>query len=215
MQIPQGMAYALLARLPAIIGKSFCLLNCISGKFDLLQDCTFHFFLRWFIVCLEHRDIYRWVSARFLSYIQYKNYLILGAVAVISLMTGNVVDRLSVTPILSTVVPSLLDNSTIGTISSSALVDASYAITIATTLAFTVGIFQLLLCIFHLGFVTSFFSDSFISGYTTGTAVLVFTSQVPDIFGLTLKRYVGPLNVVYVSMNSFLFLLYNYLLDVY
>ncbi len=35
MQIPQGMAYALLARQPAIIGKKFYLLNCIENKFYL------------------------------------------------------------------------------------------------------------------------------------------------------------------------------------
>jgi hypothetical protein len=35
MQIPQGMAYALLARLPAIIGKSFYLFNSIENKFCL------------------------------------------------------------------------------------------------------------------------------------------------------------------------------------
>jgi hypothetical protein len=66
----------------------------------------------------------------------------LGAIAVISLMTGNVVDRLNVQSTLSTMVPNLLNNSTLGIISNAALMDPSYAITIATTLAFTVGIIQ-------------------------------------------------------------------------
>jgi hypothetical protein len=35
MQIPQGMAYALLARLPAVIGKNFDLLNCTLNQFCL------------------------------------------------------------------------------------------------------------------------------------------------------------------------------------
>lgn len=59
-------------------------------------------------------------------------------------MTGNVVDRLTAQPVLSTMIPSLLNNSTIGTITSDALLDPSYAITIATTLAFTVGIIQVI-----------------------------------------------------------------------
>ncbi len=67
-----------------------------------------------------------------------------GAIAVISLMTGNVIDRLGVKPTLSTIVPSLLNNSTTGITSNVALIDPSYAITIATTLAFTVGIIQVL-----------------------------------------------------------------------
>jgi hypothetical protein len=65
----------------------------------------------------------------------------LGAIAVISLMTGNVVDRLGVKPTLITPVSNLLNNSTIG-VSNDASIDPSYAITIATTLAFTVGIMQ-------------------------------------------------------------------------
>ncbi|CAF1514119.1 unnamed protein product [Adineta steineri] len=168
MQIPQGMAYALLARLPAIIGLYI-------SFFPPLIYALFG-------------------TSRHLS---------MGAIAVISLMTGNVVERLSVKPILSTIVPNLLDNSTAVMTSNGASDDPSYAITIATTLAFTVGIIHLILCAFHLGFVTSFLSDTFISGYTTGTAILVFTSQVPDIFGLTLKRYTGPFNIVHTYIEIF------------
>ncbi|CAF2212471.1 unnamed protein product [Rotaria magnacalcarata] len=130
-------------------------------------------------------------------------HLSMGAIAVISLMTGNVVNRLTVKETLTTMVPSLLNKSTIESASNGAIIDPSYAITIATTLAFTVGIVQLLLSIFHLGFVTSFLSDTFVSGYTCGTAILVFTSQVPDIFGLSLKRYVGPFNVIYTYIEIF------------
>jgi len=57
-------------------------------------------------------------------------------------MTGNVVDRLGVKPTQSTIFPSLLNNSTTRVTSNVALIDPSYAITIATTLAFTVGIIQ-------------------------------------------------------------------------
>jgi len=57
-------------------------------------------------------------------------------------MTGNVVDRLSVNPILSTTAPILLNNSLTEITATDPLLDQSYAITIATTLAFTVGIIQ-------------------------------------------------------------------------
>ncbi|CAF0736195.1 unnamed protein product [Adineta ricciae] len=140
MQIPQGMAYALLARLPAIMG----------------------------------------------------------AIAVISLMTGNVVDRFNAERVSAT-----LESSIANSTANDGSLDPEYAITIATTLALTVGIIHFILCFFRLGFVTSFLSDTFISGYTTGTAVLVFTSQVPDILGLTLKRRVGPLNIVYTYIEIF------------
>ncbi|CAF0816407.1 unnamed protein product [Rotaria sordida] len=168
MQIPQGMGYALLARLPAITGL-------YASFFASL--------------------IYALLGT--------SRHLSMGGVAVTSLMTSNVVDRLSVKPTLSTIIPNLFNQSTIEIASNDALIDPSYAITIATTLAFMVGITQLLLCIFHLGFVTSFLSDSFISGYTTGTAILVFTSQLPDILGLSLKRYVGPFNIIYSYIEIF------------
>jgi hypothetical protein len=57
-------------------------------------------------------------------------------------MTGNVVDRLSVNPILSTTAPILLNDSLTEITATDPLLDQSYAITIATTLAFTVGIIQ-------------------------------------------------------------------------
>ncbi|CAF0756722.1 unnamed protein product [Didymodactylos carnosus] len=141
MQIPQGMAYALLANLPAV----------------------------------------------------------LGAIAVVSLMTGNVIDRLSSVhhPIVAN---EIYKNNTLPILITN---DPSYAITIGTTLALAVGIIQLILSICRLGFVTAFLSDAFISGYTTGTAVLVFTSQISDIFGLTIKRYVGPLNILYTYIDIF------------
>ncbi len=59
-------------------------------------------------------------------------------------MTGNVVDRLGVQSTLSTTVSSSLNNSITTITSTNALIDPSYAITIATTLAFTVGIIQVI-----------------------------------------------------------------------
>ncbi|CAF0906509.1 unnamed protein product [Rotaria sp. Silwood1] len=168
MQIPQGMGYALLARLPAITGL-------YASFFPSL--------------------IYALLGT--------SRHLSMGGIAVTSLMTSNVVDRLSLKPTLSTIDPSLLNESTIEITSNDASIDPSYAIAIATTLAFLVGITQLLLCIFHLGFVASFLSDSFISSYTTGTAILVFTSQLPHILGLSLKRYVGPFNIIYTYIEIF------------
>ena len=53
--------------------------------------------------------------------------------------------------------------------------------------------------IFQLGFVTIFLSESLISGYTTGAAVHVFTSQLKHIFGLQIPSIRGLLNVPKVS----------------
>lgn len=42
-------------------------------------------------------------------------------------------------------------------------------------------------------------SETLVSGFTTGAAILVLTSQVKHLFGIPLKTRVGSLKVVYVS----------------
>jgi len=45
----------------------------------------------------------------------------------------------------------------------------------------------------RLGFVATFMSDPMISGFTTGSAVLVVVSQMPHIFGLKVPQFSRPL----------------------
>lgn len=50
--------------------------------------------------------------------------------------------------------------------------------------------------IFGLGIVSSYFSQTFISGYTTGSAIQVLTSQIKDVFGLKgLNKYNGAFKI--------------------
>ena len=51
----------------------------------------------------------------------------------------------------------------------------------------------------RLGFVTVYLSDPLISGFTTGAACHVFTSQIKHVFGVTTPRYSGVFKLVYVS----------------
>ena len=51
----------------------------------------------------------------------------------------------------------------------------------------------------RLGFMATFMSDPFISGFTTGAAVHVFSSQIKHLFGVTVHNYYGPLSLVHVS----------------
>ena len=48
----------------------------------------------------------------------------------------------------------------------------------------------MILGIFRLGFVTTYLSEPFISGFTTGAAIHVFSSQIATIFGVK-----GPSNL--------------------
>uniref|UniRef100_A0A914QAL3 STAS domain-containing protein n=1 Tax=Panagrolaimus davidi TaxID=227884 RepID=A0A914QAL3_9BILA len=64
--------------------------------------------------------------------------------------------------------------------------------TIASTLAFTVGICELIIALLRLDFLCVYFSDPLVGGFTTGAAVHVFASQLDDIMGIKLTRVSGP-----------------------
>ena len=53
--------------------------------------------------------------------------------------------------------------------------------------------------IFRLGFVTMFLSEPLVSGYTTGAAFHVFTSQVRSIFGIHAPHFKNPASIFKVS----------------
>ena len=83
-----------------------------------------------------------------------------------------------------------------------------YIIWTALALKFSRGYLQLLYCLLqsamglvHLGFVTSYLSRPLVSGFTTGAAFIVFTSQVKYFFGIQPPRYVGALALPKVSPN--------------
>ncbi|BET02586.1 sodium-independent sulfate anion [Nesidiocoris tenuis] len=54
-------------------------------------------------------------------------------------------------------------------------------------LTFLVGVVELLMGIFHLGFLVSFISTPVVSGFTTATALIVGISQFKNLFGMSFK----------------------------
>lgn len=57
---------------------------------------------------------------------------------------------------------------------------------LAVTLAFLVGLFQLLMGIFRLGFLVNFLSHPVISGFTSAAAIIIGLSQLKHIMGVKL-----------------------------
>lgn len=51
----------------------------------------------------------------------------------------------------------------------------------------------------RLGIVTSLLSETLVSGFTTGAAIYVFTSQIKDVLGISIKSQTGICEVVLVS----------------
>jgi MFS superfamily sulfate permease-like transporter len=71
-----------------------------------------------------------------------------------------------------------------------------FRVGIASSLAFLVGLVQLVMGASGLGIISSYFSDAFISGYTCSSAVHVFTSQVKSLLGIKNARdFEGALKI--------------------
>ncbi|KAK2582033.1 hypothetical protein KPH14_002739 [Odynerus spinipes] len=75
-------------------------------------------------------------------------------------------------------------------------------IQVATTVTFVVGLTQLGMYILRLGVISSFLTDSLISGFTTAAGMHVFTTQVKDLLGLTMtpRRGIFKLILTYVDI---------------
>eukprot|EP00731_Ephydatia_muelleri_P024323 Em0016g594a len=72
---------------------------------------------------------------------------------------------------------------------------------IAVSLAFTSGLIMVVMGLLKMGFVTLLLSDPLISGYTTASAVLVISSQLSQIFGLSFQ--INSLSVWFPGLLSF------------
>ncbi|MGA9270538.1 MAG: SulP family inorganic anion transporter, partial [Lutimonas sp.] len=61
-------------------------------------------------------------------------------------------------------------------------------IAISILLAFLVGLFQFLFGLFHLGFLVNFLSRPVISGFTSGSAIIIGLNQIGNLTGMDLER---------------------------
>ncbi|XP_032077595.1 prestin [Thamnophis elegans] len=121
-------------------------------------------------------------------------HISIGTFAVISLMIGGVAVR---------EVPDELfemagSNSTNGT-------DARDAMRVKVAVAVTLlsGVIQLCLGLLRFGFVAIYLTEPLVRGFTTAAAVHVFTSQLKYLLGIKIKRFSGPLSVLYSLIAVF------------
>lgn len=77
------------------------------------------------------------------------------------------------------------------------------AMEVVSALCFLIGMIQLGLYLCRLGVLATLLSDALVSGFTTGAALHVFTSQVKDLFGLTLPKFPGNFDVIYTYVEVF------------
>ncbi len=62
-------------------------------------------------------------------------------------------------------------------------------IALAIILALIIGLIQLLMGIFKLGFIMNFISHSVISGFTTAAAIIIAATQIPNLFGFSVEKH--------------------------
>jgi high affinity sulfate transporter 1 len=74
---------------------------------------------------------------------------------------------------------------------------------VAAGLTLMAGAIQLGLGILQLGFVSIYLSEPLTRAFTTGAAVHVFTSQVGTVLGLKLQRFSGPGKLVFTYIEIF------------
>lgn len=73
----------------------------------------------------------------------------------------------------------------------------------AVALTVSVAIIHMVMFIFRLGIITVYLSKSLVSGFTCGASVHVMTSQVPKLLGIRVRRRTGPLGLIKTYMELF------------
>ena len=73
-------------------------------------------------------------------------------------------------------------------VSAIAVVGSEHFIFMAILLAFFVGFFQILFGLFRLGFLVNFLSRPVISGFTSGSAIIIAANQIGNLMGTSLPR---------------------------
>ncbi|XP_072418789.1 prestin isoform X1 [Chiloscyllium punctatum] len=155
MQLPQSLAYAILAAVPPVFGL-------YSSVFPVLLYTIFG-------------------TSRHVS---------IGTFAVISLMVGTVVVRL--TP------DQMFHVTSMNTTNHTEFHEARDAqrVKIAAATALLSGIMQLCLGLIRFGFVVVYLAEPVVRGFTTAAALHVFSSQLKYFLGIQTKRFGGPLSAI-------------------
>ncbi|XP_003217397.3 sulfate transporter [Anolis carolinensis] len=78
-----------------------------------------------------------------------------------------------------------------------------YAISVATALAFLVGIYQILLGVFQLGFISVYLSEPLLSGFVTGSSLTIITSQMNLVLGIKIPRHDGVGSLILTWIDIF------------
>ncbi|KAL2103777.1 hypothetical protein ACEWY4_000645 [Coilia grayii] len=123
-------------------------------------------------------------------------HISIGTFAVISIMIGSVAERLAPD---ADFMRNATNSSAVEHIDIAAR-DA-YRVKVAMATTILSGTFQVLLGLLRFGFVVTYLSEPLVRGYTTGAATHVVISQLKYMFGVSPRRYTGPLSQIYILVD--------------
>ncbi|XP_047229509.1 sulfate anion transporter 1-like [Girardinichthys multiradiatus] len=79
----------------------------------------------------------------------------------------------------------------------------SFAISVAAAVTFLAGVYQILMAVFRLGFVSVYLSAPMLDGFATGASFTILTVQAKYLLGLKIPRHQGYGTVVVTWINIF------------
>ncbi|KAG7472299.1 hypothetical protein MATL_G00107370 [Megalops atlanticus] len=121
-------------------------------------------------------------------------HISIGTFAVVSIMVGSVTERLAPDSDFQINGTNLTENVNISA-------RDAYRVKVAAATTLLAGIFQVLLGLVRFGFVVTYLSEPLVRGYTTGAAAHVVVSQLKYMFGVSPRRFNGPLSLVYTIIE--------------
>ncbi|XP_076117313.1 prestin-like [Mytilus galloprovincialis] len=162
MQIPQGMAYALLASLPPICG---------------LYTSFFGPLIYFFTGTSRHASM--------------------GTIAIVGLMIASVLDTTLGKDTSPDGMVSNYTNDSMPSLEHTGMTEHEIKkIKMATALSFVSGLVMVLLGKMRLGLVATYMSEYLVSGFTSGVAIHVVTSQMKHILGINVPRHNGVFKII-------------------
>ncbi|XP_017889897.1 solute carrier family 26 member 10-like isoform X2 [Ceratina calcarata] len=74
---------------------------------------------------------------------------------------------------------------------------------VATAVTLVVGMYQIVMYLFHLGIISTLFSEPLVNSFTTGAAVYVLISQFKDLLGLKIPKRKGYFKLIFTLVDIF------------
>ncbi|XP_078509094.1 sulfate transporter [Lissotriton helveticus] len=178
--VPQSIAYSLLAGQEPIFGlyTSFfaCLIYFLMGTSRHISVGIFG------VLCLMVGEVVE-------RELQAAGYDLQDTVHVVLHQAGD----------LNSTYSPLMQNETVGPVCDR----SCYAITVGATVTFMAGVYQVIMGLLQVGFISVYLSDSLLSGFATGASFTILTSQVKYLLGISIPRSNGAGALIFTWVSIF------------